>query len=993
MPSDTPTEATTQASVDLGHDRSAAKTLVSDGLPTWPGRVIAVGASAGGLEALEGFFNGLGDCPDAAFVVIQHLSPDHKSMMEQLLARHTPMPVMMAEDGLLLQGGKVFLLPPAHTMSVEKGRLRLASKPSKVLTLPIDLFFSSLARSYGPAAIGVVLSGTGSDGSRGSLEINEAGGILIAQDPEQAKFDGMPRSAIGTGVMDFVLPMQDIGPKIKALLLSPVPQETTAAPAISHDDGGAISSILALVHNAGGVDFRAYKPNSLIRRIERRMRVRDAASYAAYARFLESERDELELLQREILIPVTSFFRDPEHFEALAAQVVLPIVQNTPEGQEIRVWVAACSTGEEAYSIAMLFLEAFEKTRRWPNLKVFATDVNRINIETASAGMYPESIASEVPPERLERYFTRRDNQYEVQKKLREKIIFARHNVMEDPPFTRVNLISCRNMLIYVQAAAQLQILRRFQYALVPGGTLFLGSSESLGDAAGDFAPLAGRQKIYRVLRRNELPMEFSSRLVVGQEGRKTRARAKIRPALQSPTPDETVIDQAYELLMQAHVPPAVLISPERSVVHMIGNARRYLQLSEGQVTLEIAKLLPENISAIGSALLHKASRERVAIQSTPVRMSLAEGSQVQMTLGASPLPCPPEVQPYLLLTFDAHAPAEPASPEERLDLGRENQAYIQLLEQELLATRESLQATIEELETSNEELQATNEELMSSNEELQSSNEELQSVNEELYTVNAEHQEKIEILHRLNADMDSMARAVSIATVFVDPAIRITRFTAEARRYFRVQDSDIGRPLDHFAHNLTYPDFISEIRSTMVSGQMTEREVRASDGAAYLIRILPYTVREGDARGAVISVIDTTSLHTSKRLQAVLNSLPEHIAEIDAEGRITLVNRAWETFAGRNGDGTLGATGLGVNYLEICRRSQDPYAQRAFLGLTRVLHREEDFFCMQYPCHSPTEKRWYLMYAAPIEQASGGAIVSHLNITPWLREQEAADE
>lgn len=949
-------------------------------------RVVAVGASAGGLEALEGFFNSLGDCPQAAFVVIQHLSPDHKSMMEQLLARHTPMPVTVVEDGMLLQGGRVYLLPPAHVMSVDKGRLRLAPKPSKVLTLPIDLFFSSLARSYGPAAIGVVLSGTGSDGSRGALEINEAGGILMAQTPEQAKFDGMPRSAIGTGVMDFVLPIEEMGPRIKALLQAPVPLETAAEPEVTLDEGGAISAILALVHSAGGVDFRFYKPNSLMRRIERRMRVRETISYAAYARFLEKEREELDLLQREILIPVTSFFRDPDHFESLATQVIQPLVQNTPHGEEIRVWVAACSTGEEAYSIAILFLEAFEQAQRWPNLKVFATDVNRLNIDTASAGLYPESIASEVPPERLERYFTRRDNRYEVQKKLREKIIFARHNVLEDPPFTRIHLVTCRNMLIYVQPVAQLQILRRFQYALVPNGSLFLGSSESLGEVAGDFAAVVGRHKIYRVLRRNELPMQFSSQLIVGKDrpGRK----AKARPAPLTPVPDETVIDKAYDVLMQAYVPPAVLISPERTVVHMIGNARRYLQLSEGQVTLEIAKLLPDSISPIGVALLHKASRERAPIESTPIRLDLMDGSQVQITLSARTLPCPPEAQPYLLLTFEALPLAEPASGQEKLDLGRESQAHIRLLEQELSATRESLQTTIEELEVSNEELQATNEELMSSNEELQSSNEELQSVNEELYTVNAEHQEKNEILHRLNADMDNMARAVSIATVFVDPAIRITRFTTEARRFFRVQDSDVGRPLDHFAHNLTYPDFIAEVRSTMGSGQMAEREVRSSDGNTYLIRILPYTVREGEPRGAVISVIDTTSLHTSKRLQAVLDSLPEHIAEIDTKGQILLVNRAWERFAGENGDETLGTTGLGVNYLEICRRSQDPYSQKAFLGLTRVLHRDEDFFFMQYPCHSPTEKRWFLMYAAPIDQASGGAIVSHINITEWMRDR-----
>lgn len=949
------------------------------------GRVVAIGASAGGLEALESFFTGLGACPTAAFVVIQHLSADHKSMMEQLLARHTPMPVVLVEDGMLLAPGRIHLLPPAAVMSVFNGRLRLTPKRSKSLTLPIDLFFSSLAHASGPAAIGVVLSGTGSDGSRGALEINDAGGILIAQDPEQAKFDGMPRSVIGTGVVDFVLSAQAIGPKIKELLqIQPQP----AAPPAQRPEGAdsGISQILMLVHNAGGVDFRAYKPNSLTRRIERRMRVRNTLSYEQYAAILQHDRDELLMLQREILIPVTSFFRDTDHFEALSKQVVDPLVAEVPEGQELRVWVTACSTGEEAYSIAMLFLESFERARRWPSLKIFATDVDRQNIEIASAGLYRESIAADISAERLERFFVKKGNQYEVHKKLRERIIFARHNVLEDPPFTRISLISCRNMLIYMQPSAQTQVFRRFQYSLFSNGYLFLGSSESLGDVAGDFVTLASRQKIFRLLRRNELPLEFRSRLAEPREGRKARAG---RTLTQQPLSqrNEAMVDNANDLLLQAYVPASVLVAPGREIMHMFGDARRYLQFPEGQMSLDIAKLLPETLAPIGAALLHKASRDRATISSNPIPLRIDSSTVVQVRLVARPLPCAAESEPHVLLSFESQASDRIESAQAALDVGQEHHAHIQLLEQELAATRESLQATIEELETSNEELQATNEELMSSNEELQSSNEELQSVNEELYTVNAEHQEKNEILHRLNADLNSMAQAVSIATVFVDPAIRITRFTPEARRFFRVQDGDIGRPLDHLAHNLSFNGLIDEIRSTMSGGLLAEREVRALDGNTYLLRILPYTVREGEPRGAVITVIDITSLHTSRRLQSVLDSLPEHIAEIDADGRICMVNWAWQQFARDNGDGLGEATGVGTNYLEICRRSQDAHAQRAFLGLTRVLHGDDRFFSMQYPCHSPSEQRWFLMYVAPIEQPGGGAIVSHINITSWVQE------
>ncbi len=919
-------------------------------------------------------------------MVIQHLSPDHKSMMEQLLARHTPMPVLVVEDGMLLTPGKVYLLPPGALMSLDKGRLRLTPKRSKILTLPIDVFFTSVALSCGPAATGVVLSGTGSDGSRGALDINEAGGILLAQDPEQAKFDGMPRSVINTGVVDFVLAVHHMGAKLRELLSAKLPSARSLEPAVMHPSDG-ISHILALVHNAGGVDFRAYKANSLLRRIERRMRVRNATSYEAYSAILEQDRDELVALQREILIPVTSFFRDTDHFDALAKQVIEPMVSDCAEGQELRIWVTACSTGEEAYSITMLLLEAYERVKRWPNFKVFATDVDRQNIETASAGFYRESIAGEVAPDRLERFFAKRGSQYEVQKKLRERIIFARHNVLEDPPFTRINLISCRNMLIYMQPAAQTMVMRRFQYALNPNGYLFLGSSESLGEVAGDFATLASRQKIYRVLRRNELPLEFTSRIAEHKEfsGGKRTGVARRGPALRA---DDVVIDHAHEMLLQTYAPASVLVMPSREVLHMFGDARRYLQFPDGQMSLDLAKLLPDQLAPIGVALLHKAGRDRTAITSNPISMQLQDGSVVNLRVAARPLPCAADLEPHVLISFEPLPGSRAESLSALLDVGKENHAHMQLLEQELAATRESLQATIEELETSNEELQATNEELMSSNEELQSSNEELQSVNEELYTVNAEHQEKIDILHRLNADLNSMAQAVSIATVFVDPQIRITRFTPEARRFFRVQESDIGRPLDHFSHNLSHAGLMDQVRQTLVDGVLAEREVRASDGNTYLLRILPYTVREGEPRGAVITVIDITSLHTSKRLQTVMDSLPEHIAEIDIDGRICLVNRAWENFARDNGDIDLKATGLGTNYLEICRRSEDIYSQRAFLGLTRVLHGDDLFFSMQYPCHSPKEKRWFLMYAAPIAQAGGGAIVSHFNITSWMQEQ-----
>ncbi|MCE3002145.1 MAG: hypothetical protein LW860_05510 [Xanthomonadaceae bacterium] len=458
--------------------------------PGSPDRLLAIGASAGGLDALEKFFGSVGADLDAAFVVVQHLSPDYKSMMDTLLARHTPMPVVMAEHQMPLRAGQVFLIPPGMTMAVAEGRLRLSPKPPNQLVLPIDMFLRSASEAYRERLVAIILSGTGSDGSRGAATVKANGGYVIAQNPATARFDGMPRSVIGSGVVDTVLDVEAMGAHLATQLALPVATASGAEPPAADllvSDAEAMADLMHLLHDATGIAFREYKAATLNRRVLRRMHLTACDTVGAYVAAVRGRPDELQALKRDLLIPVTMFFRDPEAFDSLRQNAVEPIVKAAEASRPVRVWVAGCATGEEAYSIAMLFDEAFQASHRWPALKLFATDAEEQCLATAGAGFYPRGIADEVEERRLARYFDAREDGFVVRKELRQNLVFARHNVVEDPPFTQLDLVCCRNLLIYLQPEAQERVLRRFQFALRPGGYLFLGSSETLGGVARDF--------------------------------------------------------------------------------------------------------------------------------------------------------------------------------------------------------------------------------------------------------------------------------------------------------------------------------------------------------------------------------------------------------------------------------------------------------------------------------------------------------------------------
>lgn len=954
------------------------------------GHVVCIGASAGGLDALERFFRHCPNQTGAAFVVIQHLSPDHKSMMCNLLARHTRMPVVLVQDGMDIQPDRLHLIPPGSVMHVREGRLHLTPKNPHGLTLPIDIFFNALARACGPRAVGVILSGTGTDGTRGATALNEAGGFLMAQEPESASFDGMPRSVIATGLVDAVLPPE----KLPSRLLSHL--NKNAAPAEGHfapiqhyatlNPQEVFSAILQLLHQIGGIDFSDYKSSTLMRRIDRRQQVRHTPALHQYLELLENDRAEVITLRRELLISVTSFFRDPETFNLLAEKVITPMVAAKSAGETIRVWIAGVATGEEAYSIGILFLEAFEKAHLWPHLKIFATDVDQQCVETAGMGQYPESAAAELHPERLERFFVRKDRVFYVKNDLRQCVVFARHNLLADPPFTKMDLVVCRNTLIYFNSSAQERALRSLQYALNDGGVLLLGSSESFAAVADGVHVISAQHKLFRrkgpptlpppVRRVNDVPRPLPT--------------GKTMPAVRQRRQAHGVFSEAgLQALMARFAPPAMLVNAHHEVLHLYGAVSRYFRAKEGVASLDVCRLLPDELVPVASALLYKAERDRTSLSSNALAVQLPGEGRVGLRLSAHPVESADE-ECLTLLCFESDETVQDGAAETpaAINVNSETTDRLAILERELAATRENLQATIEELEAANEELQATNEEMMASNEELQSSNEELQSVNEEMSTVNAELQEKMLLLSRVNADLDSMAKAAGVATVFLDGHFNITRFSPDATQIFKLRETDLGRQLDDITHVLDYPELMEDLGRTLKLQRLLEREVLSADGKrTFLVRMLPYLVPSSTERGAVATFVDVTAIHDARRLQAIIDALPEHVAVVDPVGVICMVNAAWRRFARANGDPDMVRTGVGVNYLGVCQvrhPSDQSLIDTALKGLRQVLDGSLPRFSLEYSCHSPTEQRWFVMHAAPIIGAEYGAVISHVNITSW---------
>ncbi|WP_437288923.1 chemotaxis protein CheB [Sorangium sp. So ce406] len=851
--------------------------------------VVGIGASAGGLEALERFFDNIPKESGMAFVVVQHLSPDFRSLMDEILGRRTELPIHLVEDGMLVEPDHVYLIPPKKEMIISGGRLLLSERdPDQELALPIDVFFRSLAQDCGTRAIAVVLSGGGSDGSRGIRAVHEAGGLVVVQDVDSAQFDGMPKTARDAGVADCVAPPQDM-PRV---LLEHVRSEGRRPERHAAGVDQAMAGVYQMLEEQFGIDFTHYKPSTVTRRIERRIQLAHTDDIDQYVRRLKSESSELDVLYRDLLIGVTRFFRNEEAFGILEEQVLPALLREGPGDAPFRVWVAGCATGEEVYSLAILLHELTSRSGHRP-FKIFATDVHHGSLELATRGLYEEEAVVNVSPERLERHFIRRGRSYQIVPDLRQAVVFAHHNVIKDAPFTRVDFISCRNMLIYLQPAAQQKVLSLFHFALNRGGVVLLGPSETPGHLAHDFEVVNKQWRIYRKYsdRRMQVDPRFQPASPKGQSAPRSGITA---PAARHPL---THLLGTYDALLDEFMPPSLLVNDAGELVHAFGGASRFLKVKDGRQGLNAFEMLDCDLKMMLTAGLQRALKEPSAIVFKGVR---AEGGVYKVTIRR--VESRRGSLPHVLITFDAleGAPRRAAMPEKEINLDDVSREQLSALEAELVYTKQSLQATTEQLEASNEELQAANEELLASNEELQSTNEELQSVNEELYSVNAEYQRKIADLTELGNDMENLLSSTDIGTIFLDKELKIRKFTPQIAESFNLLLQDVGRPIETFTYAVDHPELTEDLRRVLATGERVERELRDRHNRSFFLRILPYRAK-GTVAGVVLTLIDVSGLkaaedalfHERYLLNSLLLSVPDAIYFKDARGRFIRTNHA----------------------------------------------------------------------------------------------------
>ena len=860
--------------------------------------VVGIGASAGGLEALQNFFDNLGGDTELAFVVVQHLSPDFKSLMDELLGRHTELPIQLVEDGMRVEAGHVYLIPPKKEMIISGGRLLLSERDQKQeLSLPIDVFFRSLAQDCGPRAVAIVLSGSGSDGSRGIRDVHDAGGLVIVQNLETAQFEGMPRTAAETGIADYTVAPQDM-PRLleqhaKRGVAARDATARTARPRTAR--ASAFTDVYRMLEAEYGIDFTHYKPSTITRRIERRLRLAELDNIEEYVAHLKTQRVELDTLYRDLLIGVTRFFRNEEAFAILEERVLPELVRNASPHQPVRVWVAGCATGEEAYSIAILL---HELTAGLPDrsFKIFATDVHRGSLELAGRAFFGAESLANVSQARKDRYFTKSGANYQLVPEIRQSIVFAPHNVIKDAPFTRVDLVSCRNMLIYLQPTVQQKVLNQFHFALNRGGVMFLGPSESPAALLKEFETLDAHWRIYR--KHSDVRTPVDPRL----QPRFTEPRRSLTPAL---TPfarySMSHLLATYDVLLEDFMPPSLLVNDRGELVHAFGGASKYLKPRDGRQGLEVVDQVDEQLRPLFAGGIRRALLSTSAIAFKNVRIDgSGETADINVTI-RKVSPRNTEV-PHVLISFEAidGAAVRPAITQTEIDVGQLSRDQLGTLQTELDYTKENLQSAIEQLETGNEELQASNEELMSSNEELQSTNEELQSVNEELYTVNAEYQSKIAELTELTNDMDNLLASTDIGTIFLDEKLRIRKFTPQIAQAFDLMPQDVGRSIETFTNTLDHPELAADVRRVLTTGERLEREVADQSGRALFVRILPYRAKGGTA-GAVITFVDISSLkaaedalfHERYLLNSLLSSVPDAIYFRDTRGRFIRTNPA----------------------------------------------------------------------------------------------------
>ncbi|MFC4278574.1 CheR family methyltransferase [Achromobacter aloeverae] len=914
--------------------------------------VVGIGASAGGIEALRKFFEHMPASPGMAFVVVLHLSPEHDSVLDRILQASTDMPVIQVTDSIAVQADHVYVIPPAASLEMNDSYLR--TKPMKRQGHPvaIDQFFRTLADVHRQRAVGIVLTGGGSDGSVGLARIKERGGITMAQLPEDAAYDNMPRSAIATGAVDIILPVADLPDRLSSIaenmsrIHMPAPIGQVLDPDEQNPDAetpaerNALRDILTVLRARTGHDFKHYKKATVLRRIERRMQVTGLPDMPAYATLLHEDADETPKLLNDMLIGVTQFFRDTDAFEILEKRVILKLLEDG-KGESpapLRTWVAGCSSGEEAYSVAMLLCAHAEAMETPPKIQVFATDIDETSLAMGRAGVYPSAIETDVSPARLQEFFTREGVNYRVKKQLRERVLFAPHNVLRDPPFSKLDLVSCRNLLIYLDREVQADVLRMFHFALKPGGYLFLGSSESADACENLFSVVDKRYRIY--------------------QAKNTASQHRPVPLLPLPASDRVPLTTApalavrgrrvsfadiHQQALEQYAPPSVIVDHDSNIVHMSERAGRFLRHVGGEPSRNLTALVYPDLRMELRTALFQALHSRKSVEARRVAMKLGERS-VYINMVVRPFRHEDTSGDFMLVIFDEVDAV--MSINEGDGEAKVPSSVLSQLEAELQRTKEQLQLTMEQSETSteelkasNEELQAINEELRSTTEELETGKEELQSVNEELITVNSELKSKVEETAKINDDLQNLIASSDIATVFVDRSMRIKWFTPRATDIFSVIANDAGRSLLDITHRLEYPDLARDAAAVFESLQTIEREVRSADNRWHLARLLPYRSAEHRIEGAVLTFIDVTDRRNAEaRINAMAQSTKDFaIITMSEDGRIVSWNAGAQLMFGYTEREALGKDlsiiftqadiDAGVPARELRRASEHGYA------------------------------------------------------------------
>lgn len=844
--------------------RKPAAKVASKASAAFP--IVGIGASAGGLEALEQFLARVPPGSGMAFVIVQHLDPTRKGIMPELLQRATGMKVIQVKNRTPVREDCVYVIPPNKDMSILHGVLHLLAPASpRGLRLPIDVFLRSLALDQQERSVGVILSGMGSDGTLGLRAIKEKAGVVLVQEPATAKFDSMPRSAIDAGLADIVAPADELPGKILAYLQrKPLIARTELV--MEDKTQSALEKVIVLLRDHTGNDFSLYKRNTLYRRIERRMGIHQITKMAGYVRYLQENSQELDLLFKELLIGVTNFFRDSAVWEELRTQVIPALLASRSPGHALRAWVPGCSTGEEAYTLAMVFREAVEALKPKASfvLQIFATDLDRDAIDKARHGVFPPNITADVSPERLKRFFTKEDHGYRVRREIREMVIFAPQNIIMDPPFTKLDLLSCRNLLIYLTAEVQKKLMPLFHYSLTPGGLLLLGSAETVGSSTDLFASVSAKARIFKRTETVQRPVqvEFPASFKVGKPfGPESAQPAKPSVSLQS---------LADQLILRSYAPPTVLTNDKGDIFYISGRTGKYLEPAAGKANWNLFAMAREGLRYELATAFPKALKQKESVLLHALKVGTDGGTQC-VDVSVQRLDEPGPLHGLVIILFtdvamaaDTHTSKTPAQNARLTASERE----LQRVRAEARITHEEMQTSQEEIRSANEELQSTNEELQSTNEELTTSKEEMQSLNEELQTVNAELQAKLQELSSSSNDMKNLLDSTDIAMLFLDRHLNVRRFTHQATKIIKLIPSDVGRPITDLVSNLDDPALDADAREVLRSLVPKEKPVSTPDGRWFSVRIMPYRTLDDRIDGVVITFADIT---VAKTLEAEL--------------------------------------------------------------------------------------------------------------------------